>query len=256
MPAVCPPALRRALGRVTGLLLILTASTTAWVTTSIPHASASESSVLRITGSQTFAYGSRITVSSRLTAGGTELAGRRLGFYDRAAGGTFRWFATATTNSAGLAGVRVSLTRTLQFFTKWNGDAADTGTESTGSTMTVNSLGMQVVREASRHQGAPYSYGAAGPYEFDCSGFTLYVWGRFGRELPHNAAAQYDAADVRHIPAADRAPGDLIFFTSGGSIYHVAIYAGNNEIWAATHSGDHVRLMAIYSSSYVVGRVR
>ena len=116
--------------------------------------------------------------------------------------------------------------------------------------------GTAAVQEASHHQGQPYAYGATGPTRFDCSGFTLYVFSRFGRHLPHSSSAQYNATGVRHIAKSSKQPGDLIFIrNSSGSIYHVGVYAGNGKFWHAPKSGDHVRLAAIYSSNYVVGRL-
>ena len=111
-----------------------------------------------------------------------------------------------------------------------------------------------MLQEAARHRGAPYQYGAAGPNTFDCSGFTMYVFGRFGVQLSHNAASQY--GQTHHISSAAKRPGDLIFFTGSGGIYHVGIYAGGGQMWAATHSGDVVRYESIYEASYVVGRVQ
>jgi cell wall-associated NlpC family hydrolase len=114
--------------------------------------------------------------------------------------------------------------------------------------------GASYVREASHHNGAPYAYGATGPSRFDCSGFTLYVFSRFGKRLPHSSSAQYNA--VRHIAKSSKQVGDLLFFrSSSGSIGHVGIYAGNGKMWDAPKSGDHVRLRAIYSSNYSVGRI-
>jgi len=111
----------------------------------------------------------------------------------------------------------------------------------------------RVMTEAARHKGQPYVYGWAGPTKFDCSGFTLYVFGRFGKRLPHNSARQYGV--VHHIGTSHRQVGDLIFFRdSSGHIYHVGIYAGNNRIWHAPHSGSYVKLATIWTSSYVVGR--
>ena len=111
----------------------------------------------------------------------------------------------------------------------------------------------RIVAEAARHHGQPYSYGSAGPTRFDCSGLTLYVIGRFGRRLPHNAAQQYQV--TRHISRSAKQPGDLLFFpSSNGYIGHVAIYAGNNKMWHAPHSGTVVKLVAIYTNNYVVGR--
>jgi cell wall-associated NlpC family hydrolase len=110
-----------------------------------------------------------------------------------------------------------------------------------------------VLAEARRHAGAPYSYGAAGPNRFDCSGFTMYVFGRFGISLPHNSAQQ--AAVTRRIPNAQKRPGDLIFTYRGGRIGHVGIYAGGNQMWASVESGDVVRLQSFAGRSYTVGRV-
>ena len=47
------------------------------------------------------------------------------------------------------------------------------------------------VREAYRQLGKPYQWGAAGPDRFDCSGLTMWVWGKAGVSLPHQSRAQY-----------------------------------------------------------------
>ena len=100
-------------------------------------------------------------------------------------------------------------------------------------------------------------YGAAGPTKFDCSGFTMYVWGRQGKRLPHNSSQQYSSSAVRHISKSSKAVGDLIFMkNSSGRITHVGIYAGNNKWWVAPQSGDNVKLQTLYSSDYVVARLR
>jgi len=118
----------------------------------------------------------------------------------------------------------------------------------------MTSYQSSLINEASRHRGQPYVYGAAGPTRFDCSGFTLYVFSRFGKRLPHNSARQYGV--VHHIIRSHKQVGDLIFFrNSSGSIYHVGIYAGNGRIWHAPHSGSYVKLAAISTTNYVVGRV-
>ncbi len=110
-----------------------------------------------------------------------------------------------------------------------------------------------VLHEAARHKGAPYQWGAAGPYRFDCSGFTLYVFKRFGKRLPHSSARQYTV--VRHVSKTSKRVGDLIFFkNSSGRITHVGIYAGYGRVWHAPHTGDVVKLSRIWTSRYVVGR--
>ena len=113
--------------------------------------------------------------------------------------------------------------------------------------------GTAVVQEAARHNGQPYVYGAMGPDRFDCSGFTRYVFSRFGKSLPHSSAAQYGY--VTHIAKTSKQVGDILFFrSSSGSINHVGIYAGGSYMWDAPKAGDHVRKRVIYSSNYSVGR--
>jgi peptidoglycan DL-endopeptidase CwlO len=125
-------------------------------------------------------------------------------------------------------------------------------TANASTTRTTSTVAAKVLSIAASQYGKPYHYGASGPSSFDCSGFTSYVFRKVGISLPHSSSAQYGV--VHHIAKANKRPGDLIFMYGSGGIYHVAIYAGNNQMWAATHTGDIVRKETIYSSSYLVGR--
>lgn len=119
----------------------------------------------------------------------------------------------------------------------------------------ATTLGQRAVTEAARHYQAPYRYGAVGPTRFDCSGFTMYVFQRLGRSLPHSSASQYNASGVRHISRASLALGDLVFTIRDGRIRHVGIYAGSNTMWAATQTGDVVRKQSLSGRTLVFGRV-
>jgi len=116
-----------------------------------------------------------------------------------------------------------------------------------------SSRGSSAVSIAASRNGAPFVWGAAGPWAFDCSGLTMWTYAQLGVYLPHNTNSQYWA--VAHISQGAKVPGDLIFFGYPGAVYHVGIYAGNNMIWHSPSSGDHVRLAPIWTSAYVVGRV-
>jgi cell wall-associated NlpC family hydrolase len=113
--------------------------------------------------------------------------------------------------------------------------------------------GNAIVAEASRYRGAPYRFGAAGPRAFDCSGFTQYVYRKFGHSLPHSATAQ-SRLGVRVAKAAAQ-PGDLVLFGRGGRFYHAAIYAGRGYMWDASTYGRPVALRRIYSQAFIVRRV-
>ncbi|NIH84506.1 C40 family peptidase [Amycolatopsis granulosa] len=114
------------------------------------------------------------------------------------------------------------------------------------------STGDRIVHAAAAQAGKPYRSGGTGPGGFDCSGLAQYAHKQVGITLPRTARAQRTA--VRGVSKPDKRPGDLVFFASGGKVYHVGIYAGDNKIWAAPESGDVVRLQTIWTSSYTVGR--
>lgn len=87
---------------------------------------------------------------------------------------------------------------------------------------------------------------------FDCSGLAKYaIYQGTGTSLPHDAQAQYDWAPIK-IPLEGKQAGDLVFFGySTSSIYHVAIYVGNNMIVEANGhnpdcSGKLVRMVGLY----------
>lgn len=112
--------------------------------------------------------------------------------------------------------------------------------------------GQLILNAAAQHYGQPYVYGATGPSSFDCSGFTGYIYRQFGVNLPRTSGEQYNA--IPHVAQDQKQVGDLIFTYDSGGIYHVGIYAGNNQIYAATHTGDVVRPQTMWTSAYLVGR--
>src|SRR3954447_16633811 len=127
-------------------------------------------------------------------------------------------------------------------------------TTPSASAMTHGSR-MHLVQIAASKRGTPYQYGATGPRSFDCSGYTRWVFARIGRHLPRTSRAQ--AASVRHVGRAHRRIGDLVFFSSGGRVFHVGIYAGRNSIWHAPHTGSVVHRERLWTTRGVsYGRVR
>jgi len=115
-----------------------------------------------------------------------------------------------------------------------------------------STLGGQAVAIAEQYLGVPYVWGGASPSGFDCSGLVMYVYGRLGVSLPHNAAAQYSMGTA--VPMSDLQPGDLVFFYGLG---HVGIYVGNGAFIHAPHTGDVVKISSLsgsYASSFVGAR--
>jgi cell wall-associated NlpC family hydrolase len=92
--------------------------------------------------------------------------------------------------------------------------------------------------QAARQQiGEPYVSGGESPSEggFDCSGLTYYAWKQAGVTLPRSSSAQYTWATK--IKKADLKPGDFVFYASGSTVSHVALYAGNGKIIQAHKPG-------------------
>lgn len=220
-----------------------------------PAYAAGQATAIRLAAHPTsVAYGSKSGLYAWVTSDtGTPLAGRTVAF-DIRRGTTWNYVGAARTDSNGRAVVLRTMTASGDFRARHVGDSRWAGSSSNPATIHVTaSLGAKVVAEASRHAGKPYQWGATGPYRFDCSGFTLYVFARFGKRLPHNSAQQYSV--VRHIPQSQKQVGDLIFTHDNGRIHHVAIYAGDGYIWHSPRSGDVVHKKRMWTGSYYVGRV-
>jgi cell wall-associated NlpC family hydrolase len=113
----------------------------------------------------------------------------------------------------------------------------------------------KVLKEVRAQKGKPYSYGAAGPHSFDCSGLVMYVFRHaLGRHLPRTAEDQkHYAARIQRRHAR---PGDLVFqVDSSGYAFHVGIFAGHGYFWNAPHSGSHVRKEKLWRAAWRFGRV-
>ena len=85
---------------------------------------------------------------------------------------------------------------------------------------TLTGSGADVARYAIQFAGVPYRYAGTTPAGWDCSGFTSYVFRRFGVNLSHNSEAQRFAGT--EVSADQAQPGDLMWKPG-----HVGIYLGN-----------------------------
>ena len=112
----------------------------------------------------------------------------------------------------------------------------------------------KILHVAASKAGTPYRYGADGPRAFDCSGYTKWVYAKAGRTLPRTTGQQ--RAATRFVKKSDRRRGDLVFFKSGGRVYHVGIYAGRGRVWHSPRTGERVHRERIWTSSVSYGRKR
>ena len=120
------------------------------------------------------------------------------------------------------------------------------GAPAPSANVPVNGGGASAAIAYARSQlGKPYCYAGAGPACFDCSGLTMRAWGAAGLSMPHYSGAQYSM--FPHVPLSAMQPGDLVFWGPGGSD-HVGLYIGGGQMIAAPHTGDVVKIQAVYGS--------
>ena len=107
-------------------------------------------------------------------------------------------------------------------------------------------------------KGDPYVYGADGPTAFDCSGLIYYSYRKAGVNVPRTSGEL--AAASRHVKRSNMRKGDLVFFHSGGSVYHVGVYAGRKHgdrmIIHASRPGTPVKKDPIWTGSWFGGTLR
>lgn len=105
--------------------------------------------------------------------------------------------------------------------------------------------------------GDSYALGAMGPDSWDCSGLTKAAYAAAGINIgSHSATNQFYtlANEGLEVSLEDAQRGDLLFWGSGGSYYHVAIYLGNGRILEAPDYGKPVREYYIWGSPSAAAR--
>ena len=130
----------------------------------------------------------------------------------------------------------------------------------------VSANGSSIVDFAKQFKGSPYVWGGASPRGFDCSGFTMYVYGQYGYSLPHTATGQWKSGiGSRIYSISELQPGDLVFFcdpsrSNGKACSHAGIYIGNGQHIHASSSRSRgvivSDLTSGYYNTYFVGGIR
>ncbi|MDR3060813.1 MAG: C40 family peptidase [Dysgonamonadaceae bacterium] len=128
----------------------------------------------------------------------------------------------------------------------------------------LDTLAGKIIEFSKQYLGFPYRRGSKGPNNFDCSGFTHYVYKHFGYELGASCRAQIN--DGEKIDKEQLKPGDLIFFKGRNSkskyTGHVGIVVSNDQygkiefIHASTNKGIKIEELdksEYYKSRYITG---
>ncbi len=114
--------------------------------------------------------------------------------------------------------------------------------------------GKDIVECAKQYVGNPYVWGGNSLTNgVDCSGFTQQIFLKFDVSLPRTAAAQSTGGDG--VSESDMQPGDLVFYSNGSRVSHVAIYCGEGMIVHAANRRSGIKISKYnYSRPYCIKR--
>ena len=105
----------------------------------------------------------------------------------------------------------------------------------------VSDIRVELCEFAKQFVGNPYVWGGTSLTKgADCSGFVLSVFAEFGVELPHYSVSQSQKGTA--IDVSEVLPGDLIFYSNGSRINHVAIYIGNGQVVHASSPKTGIKI--------------
>lgn len=145
--------------------------------------------------------------------------------------------------------VRVSYNDVEGYLSIQNGDCEIEELESVEEAMAsttqtaAKNRRQDIVDFAQTFVGGRYIYGGTNPYiGADCSGFVRYILANAaGVGLPRTSAEQ--ATRGATVVSADQLqPGDLIFYGSGRSVNHVAMYIGNGRVVHASSAATGIKI--------------
>lgn len=131
-------------------------------------------------------------------------------------------------------------------------EAAPAAQPAAAPSVPTSKNGAAIAAYAQKFIGAPYVSGGTTPSGWDCSGFVMYVFSRFGINLPRTSGAQAGVGTA--VPSlAEAQPGDII-----ANANHAAIYIGNGMIVNALNPAQGTQvtnLSAFGGAAYSIRRV-
>ncbi|WP_425830755.1 C40 family peptidase [Streptomyces fractus] len=95
-----------------------------------------------------------------------------------------------------------------------------------------------VVSFVKSHIGDAYVSGGTGPSSWDCSGLVQAAYKQAGVDLPR--VSQDQSTQGTQVGLGNLQPGDILYWGSSGSAYHVAIYVGGGNFVGAQNSSTGV----------------
>lgn len=109
--------------------------------------------------------------------------------------------------------------------------SAERATLSTTSVSNATGNAAAVISFLKAQLGKAYVLGSSGPSSYDCSGLTQAAFKQVGVDLPR--VSQDQSATGTQVSLDNLQAGDLLYWGSSGSAYHVGVYIGDGKFIGA-----------------------
>ncbi|MFD9503140.1 C40 family peptidase [Streptomyces sp. NPDC060035] len=116
--------------------------------------------------------------------------------------------------------------------------SASSGSSSPSYSSNATGSAASVIAFAQSQVGDAYVSGGTGPNSWDCSGLVQAAFRTVGVDLPRVSQSQSTAGT--QVSLDNLQPGDILYWGSAGSAYHVGIYVGGGQFVGAQNSSTGV----------------
>jgi cell wall-associated NlpC family hydrolase len=114
----------------------------------------------------------------------------------------------------------------------------------------------EILETAKQYLGVKYIWAANGPFAFDCSGYTKYVFRENGITIPRYSGHQANVGTKVTFNELEK--GDLVFFDTAkgfhGKVNHVGIYIGENRFIHASSARKQVMITSFSQKKFYKNR--
>ncbi|MGP3633562.1 C40 family peptidase [Streptomyces sp. 24-1644] len=142
--------------------------------------------------------------------------------------------AKAKAEAAEEAAERASRTAERTTLSASASSSASSSSSSPSYTSSATGSAASIVAFAKAQVGDAYVPGGTGPNSWDCSGLVQAAFKTVGVDLPR--VSQSQSTFGTQVSLSNLQPGDILYWGSAGSAYHVAIYVGGGEFVGAQNS--------------------
>jgi uncharacterized protein YceK len=110
----------------------------------------------------------------------------------------------------------------------------------------------ELIETAKEFLGTKYIWAANGPSSFDCSGYTRYIFKKYGVSLPRYSGYQANVGIRVNFDELEK--GDLVFFDTEkhpkNKVNHVGIYIGNGKFIHASSAKKQVTITSFNKKKF------